>query len=150
MLSRKLFLGSALILGAVSFEAHAQDSAHVQAVRADIHKAVTAACENAPEAMPYALRFADAIVSSDVGGFKSNLNKLGCLVRRAERADPRDIDTIGCATDTVTSMMVPLQELTEGDNGDSGVDQGSVREMVEYAKRSVRMSDTEICNDANL
>jgi hypothetical protein len=47
-------------------------------------------------------------------------------------------------------MMAPLQELTEGDNGKSGVDASRVREMVEYAKRSVRMSDTEICNDANL
>jgi hypothetical protein len=150
MFSRKLILRSALVMCTVSFGAHAEDSAHVQAVRADIHKAVSAACENAPQVMPYALRFSDAIVSSDVDSFKSNLNKLGCLVRRAERAEPRDMDTIGCATDTIAGMMAPLQELTEGDNGESGVDASRVREMVEYAKRSVRMSDTEICNDANL
>jgi hypothetical protein len=150
MPSRKFILCNALGMCALSFGAHAQESAHVQAVRADIHKAVSAACENAPQAMPYALRVSDAIVSSDVDSFKSNLSKLGCLVRRAERADPRDMDTIGCATDTIAGMMAPLQEVTEGNNVESGVDPGRVREMVEYAKRSVRMSDTEICNDANL
>jgi hypothetical protein len=150
MFSRKLILGSALVMGTVSFGAHAEDSAHVQAVRADIHKAVTAACENAPQAMPYALRFSDAIVSGDVETFKSSLYKLGCLVRRAEREDPRDVDTIDCATDTITGMMTPLQELGAGDSGESGADPGSMRQMVEYAKRSVRMSDTEICNEAGL
>lgn len=163
MSSRKFTLAISVFLCVVSFGAQARQiqdtqeapgahgAPHVAAVHAKIRDAVTDACEKSPRALPYALKFADAVVSGDVASFKTNIYSLGCLVRRAERAVPRDADTIACATDTVAGMMAPIRELAPADFADQPeVSPDAIQEMVAFAKRSAKMSDGEICGEAGL
>lgn len=151
MHSKKLILTGAALLLTLSPYARAQDSTRMDALKVRLHAVVDEVCENAPQEKRYAYGFAEAVARENMDDFKSNLYKMGCLVRRAQRVEPKDTDVIDCAMGTIKGMMPAFDVLypSAAESPDESTE-GFDEQMVDLIKSTLVMTDSGICGAAGL
>ena len=150
MLSRKLLLCSALLTSLTALPACAEDAPSITAVRKEVHTAISAACNNAPETKRYVTGFADAVLDDKLDALKENLYKMSCLVGRAQQTEPKNDDVIECATQGMSEMLKDVDKLRYTDGMDDATYEASQETLLDVVKSTATMTEAEICATAGL